>query len=364
MGKHIRRLLWKGKSWNDWRIRNPHAPVDLTAICTFGREFRHTNFRSVNLEMAKFGDCTFFECDLSDVRLFNSHFDDCHIQECRLDDMCVAGMRLEYSTIQASSACRIDFGGSRLNDCQVFGIAFTDCSFEGAMLIRVQFVNCSFEGTDFKGSVVSDLGFLNCDLSGSRGLEEAHHVGPSSIGLDTVGRSGGLPSEFLVGSGTSRQVAEAISQIGPGPAQEKNLASCFISYSTHDSEFASLLTKDLRDAGVRVWMFPDDAQWGGPLWGEIDRGIHDHDRLIAVLSSNYFSSGACQRELERALARKDREVREVLFPIRLDDTVFEGWDHYLKGDVQRLVIGDFTEYRDTVAYRASLKRLIAALRMH
>ena len=39
--------------------------------------------------------------------------------------------------------------------------------------------------------------------------------------------------------------------------------SCFISYSTHDQEFAERLHADLQAKGVRCWFAPHDIKAGG-----------------------------------------------------------------------------------------------------
>lgn len=86
-----------------------------------------------------------------------------------------------------------------------------------------------------------------------------------------------------------------------------------------------------------------------------------YDKLVVILSKASLKSEPVIREIERALQKEQREAKEVLFPIRLDEAIFE-WDHYLKADVVRKVIGDFREWHNATKYDAALKRLIADLR--
>jgi len=53
----------------------------------------------------------------------------------------------------------------------------------------------------------------------------------------------------------------------------------------------------------------------------------------------------------------------VLFPVRLDDHLFDVWDHPRKADVLAKVVGDFRGWnRGTARYGAALGRLMEALR--
>jgi hypothetical protein len=84
--------------------------------------------------------------------------------------------------------------------------------------------------------------------------------------------------------------------------------------------------------------------------------------LIAVCSEDSLTSPAVLREIERALQREDREKKNVLFPIRIDDYVFEGWDHERKADVVKKVVGDFRNWKGPDSYAKALERLLRDLR--
>jgi hypothetical protein len=67
--------------------------------------------------------------------------------------------------------------------------------------------------------------------------------------------------------------------------------------------------------------------------------------------------------LDEELRRKQagRTDWRVLFPIRLDDSIFSidaGW----ASDVQRRHIGDFRRWRDDDSYQAALQRLLRDLK--
>ena len=135
----------------------------------------------------------------------------------------------------------------------------------------------------------------------------------------------------------------------------------FISYSTKDDDFAQRLFADLQTKNVRCYKFDRDAKWGAPVWGEIDTAIRHYDKLVVICSKQSLESPAVIREIERALKKEDREHRNVLFPIRIDDYLFDEWDHPRKADVVSKVIGDFRGANDLAAYSKAFPRFLDAL---
>ena len=73
------------------------------------------------------------------------------------------------------------------------------------------------------------------------------------------------------------------------------------------------------------------------------------------------------REIERALQKEDDLARqgkdaEVLFPIRLDDYIFTGWEHHRKADVTAKNVGDFRQWKSRDDYQKALDRLLRDLK--
>jgi hypothetical protein len=67
------------------------------------------------------------------------------------------------------------------------------------------------------------------------------------------------------------------------------------------------------------------------------------------------------REIERALQKEDREHRNVLFPVRIDDYLFDAWEHSRKADVVSKVAGDFRGWKNHAAYAQAFPRFLDAL---
>jgi len=170
---------------------------------------------------------------------------------------------------------------------------------------------------------------------------------------------GQIPMQFLQGCGCPNQFIEFVAAQAKTPIK---YYSCFISYNTKDSVFCERLYSDLQKSNIRTWYFPHSAKWGEPVWSEISSTIKIYDRIIVICSRNSLISGPVLREIERALDREDKEKRNILFPIRIDDFVFEEWQHPRKRDLLTKVVGDFVGWNESeVKYEECFRRLLAAL---
>ena len=112
----------------------------------------------------------------------------------------------------------------------------------------------------------------------ANGLDSVIHIGPSTIGIDTLFRSKGkIPEAFLRGCGVPETVIDSVAF--PDRLDEPiQFYSCFISYSTKDEEFAEAAARSNGPGeGFRVWFAPEDIQGGKKLHEQIDRAIQVHD---------------------------------------------------------------------------------------
>ena len=194
----------------------------------------------------------------------------------------------------------------------------------------------------------------------TKGLETVFHFSPSTIGIDTIYQSkGNIPDVFLRGAGVPEDMIAYVRSLR---GKVIDFFSCFISHSAKDKPFCERLYADLQAKGVRTWYFPEDAKWGETVWGEIDRGIKIYDKLVIVLSENSLQSKPVLREVQRSLDREDKEHKNILFPIRIDDYIFDKWEHERKADVLEKVVGDFSGWdKDAAKYQKAFDKLLKGL---
>jgi hypothetical protein len=140
--------------------------------------------------------------------------------------------------------------------------------------------------------------------------------------------------------------------------------SCFISYSSPDEIFARRLHTDLQDHGVRCWFAPHDLRPGQLIRKGVDEAIHLQDKLLLILSEHSVESGWVSYEVETALTREIQQKREILFPIRIDDTISQSTTDWARKLWDQRHIGDFRQWTDPEHYQKVFQRLLRDLKQH
>jgi len=322
--QHLRILKQGTDAWNRWRLENPEIEPDLSWA-----DLRWANLRGANLSGANLMRADLRWANLSGANLI--------------------GADLIGADLSGADLSRADLSWAKLSWANLSGADLR--------LANLGWANLS--GAYLSGALIGWIVFASVDLRGVKGLDKVHHIGPSTIGIDTIYLSQGeIPEVFLRGAGVPDGFIKYMHSL-TGKALQ--FYSCFISYSDKDRDFVERLYADLQREGVRTWYFPEDAKWGESVWGEIDRGIKIYDKIIVVCSRNSLQSGPVLREIERALQREDREHKNILFPITIDDYVFNEWKHERQADVLKKVVGDFRAWRDYSSYQKAFGKLFEGL---
>ena len=230
--------------------------------------------------------------------------------------------------------------------------------------------NATLSRADLRDAIIGTTIFGNNDLSSVKGLDNVHHWGPSTIGIDTIYNSGGkIPDVFLRGCGVGEDFIRFLPSL-LGAVEPFQLYSCFISYSAKDEEFANRLHSRLRDAKARVWFAPEDIKGGEKIYEQIERAIQLHDRLLLVLSENSLRSNWVETEIRKAIETEKRENRRKLFPIRITDyETLKKWRCFdadsgrdLAVEVREYFIPDFSNWKNHDSFEAAFDKLLRDLR--
>lgn len=303
--------------WNKERVVPVElnlSNIDLSGLMVLGMNFSLLNFYNSNLSKTVFHDC----------RFIGTSFENSNIQEVHL-------------------------WGSYLSNANL-----KNASLKGSNIQSTTFRWCNLKNTDFSDV---ELGSCNIDsnLNLAKGLDKISHLTPSTVSIKTILKMKDNFSEvFLRGCGLQDKEIEYFKNRKDDESDPYN--SCFISYSTKDEEFVVKLHSDLQNKGIRCWKWNCNAKTGNDLWEEIDQAIHKYDKLLLVASKVSLTSPAVNREIERAIRREDELYDQknkgmytgstnVLFPIRLDDYIFENWENPRKADVTKKVIADAREWK-------------------
>jgi hypothetical protein len=121
--------------------------------------------------------------------------------------------------------------GAILTGANLKGVDLREANLVGANLSHVLLGDAKFEG-----AIVGSTIFGGVDLSSCSGLDSVEHVGPSTVGVDTIINSRGrIPEIFLRVVGLPDKWITYIPSLTGDGIQ---FFSCFISYSRKDKPFA------------------------------------------------------------------------------------------------------------------------------
>ncbi len=311
--------------WNSWRQRNPRVVPDLS------------------------------EADLTGANLTNAN----------LSLASLAGARLRAADLRNADLLAADLERADLRNANLRGSRFNGTNLAQASLVGADLGRAVIFGSDLRGAEIRNAKmFLTViamtNLSGVKGLGAVVHLGPSTIGIDTIYLSkGSIPAAFLRGAGVPENFITYAASLA-GCAFE--FFSCFISYASKDHAFVERLHTDLQNKGVRCWFAPEDLGIGEKTRAAIDESIRVHDKLLLVLSKYSTASDWVEQEVETALANERLHKRLVLLPIRIDDAVMKintGWPALIKNSRN---IGDFKKWKEYDAYQKALNRLLRDLK--
>jgi uncharacterized protein YjbI with pentapeptide repeats len=328
--EHLELLAQGPKAWNAWRLQHPDVRPDL----------RGASRKNANLSGADLSGTDLTDANLNYTELFHANLNAATLMRANL-----TGANLEYAILLGANLTRANLTRANLN--------YTD-------LPEANLREANLTGANLTGAFTGHTLFRNVDLSTVRGLDAVKHVGPSTIGIDTIYRSHGKIADlFLRGCGVPDTFITYMRSL---TETAFDFYSCFISYSTKDQTFADRLYADLQAKGVRCWLASEDLKIGERFRSRIDQSIRIHDKLLLVLSEHSIRSPWVESEVEAAFEREHREKKTVLFPIRLDDAVMdtnEAW----AADIRRTRhIGDFTGWDQHAKHLKALERLMRDLK--
>jgi uncharacterized protein YjbI with pentapeptide repeats len=336
--EHMTKIKEGVAAWNDWRKANPQAEPDLSRANLWGADLHAADLSGANLRRANLGKVNLHRSDARGAELVGADLTEADLVEANLTRANLTGSNLKWANLARSE------------------------------LVGTNFTRVSLAGSNFAGAGIWNTTFVDCDLSAVQGLETIQHIGPSSIAIDTIYRSGGqIPESFLRGCGVPDDFITSMKSLIANPAE---FYSCFISYSFADQDFAERLHSDLQNKGVRCWFAPHDIQGGKKLHEQIDEAIRLHDKVLLILSPHSMESEWVKTEISKARKREVRDQRRVLFPIRLAPfDAMRDWELFdadtgkdSAREIREYFIPDFSNWKNHDSYREAFRHLMSDLK--
>jgi uncharacterized protein YjbI with pentapeptide repeats len=306
--------------------------ADLAEANLIGADLAEARLMTANLQLARLREANLSGVDLYGADLIGAELTEANLREANLAD----GTNLTEANLSGANLSRADLSGAVLTDANLTG------------------------GANLTEAIFYETTLSNIDLSACENLDSIKHRGPSSIDIRTLQRSGRLPLPFLRGVGLPDMLIDYLPSLLGQAIQHY---SCFISYSSEDDDFVCRLHADLQDKGVRCWFAPHDMKIGAKILDTLDEAIRLRDKVLLVLSEASIASEWVEDEVTKAFEEERQRSGVVLFPVRLDDAVFdtkEAWAAKLRAGRN---IGDFRRWKDHDAYQKALERVLRDLRV-
>lgn len=368
-------LLKQGvETWNKWRTaahRNipDLSAADLSATDLTSRNLSRANLKGARLRRADLMRTNLYradlrEADMRDADLTNSDLRDANLSMVNLSEANLGGADLTYA----------DLSRAELREASLISAVLTRTDLSAASLNNAELGSTRIErsllvGTDFRGASVLQTIFADVDLSSCIGLDLVKHMGPSTLGVDSIIRSKGqIPNVFLRGVGLPDEWIDYIPSLVGEAIQ---FFSCFISYSSLDKAFAIRLYDALQAKGIRCWFDEKQLLPGDDISRQLERGIHLWDKFLLCASKNSLTSwwveGEIQTSLDKERALQKERGQQVLkvIPLNLDDYIrSDQWDlGVFAKKISNRVSADFRGWdKPGFNFNEQVARVIKALR--
>ena len=346
--------------WNRWRHAVSRPGVPPVKFNLHGADFSGINLSNADLSLVGLKDSVFDGADLTSVDLSGADLSGSSLIRAGLLDAQMVNTNLVGAHLLGAV-----MASAKLAWATLVGADLTMAILTGAVFSRTWLTDANFSSAILGGTVFGDV-----DLRTVKGLETVNHRGPSTIGLDTLFRSGGsIPKRFLLDAGIPEEFIRNIPSL-TSAKEAVEFYSCFISFSFKDEEFARHLRGRMRDEKLRVWFAPEDGKGGRKLHEQIETQIQVQDKLLLLLSEASMKSEWVATEVYHARQREIREKRQVLFPIAL--CPFEEirkWKCFdadsgkdMAREVREYLIPDFSTWKDHDKFEDEFKKLLRDLK--
>ncbi len=315
--------------------------LTLKDIHLFEFEITDCVFEDCILEQSFFYFGTFINCDfincsfqwskIIDSSVINSNLLNCEIIGLDIDDVESKNFYIK----NGSDVSDLRINSAKLNlqlENSFISNAFfkshnlgllNNLSFFECLINNSNFINLNLESESFNSSTINLNHFANCKLSdktfnSNNKTTDAHF---NTLDFQSVLISENLPFPILQNTfGINKYDIKTYIK---GITSKIEYQSIFISYSTVDKDFATVLNLKLNKYGVSTFLWEKDAPGGMLLEDIMDAGIKSKDRLLFIASKNSLKSAACHFELTEGRKKQEKSWERVLFPIHIDNYLFE-----------------------------------------
>ncbi len=343
------------------------SEVDLSGASLVGVNLYRANLIRANLVQANLSGADLQRCELVEAKLMAANLPNSKLTGAGLENADLRNADLSHSYMWSTSFERANLHETNLSHCHINHSYLIHTDLSKADLRNTIFTKTTSFNADFSNAICANTIFSDVDLSMARGLGEIHHGGPSTIGIDTIYKSGGnIPEVFLRGCGVPASMITYAKSLVVKPI---DYYSCFISYSHENKSFAQRLDDTLYSRGIRVWRDDTHLLPGDEFSEEIVRGIRHWDKVLVCCSEHSLKSWWVDNEIEIALAKERQLTNErgervkVLIPLNVDNYLLSKDCDYNKKEIilKRLAANFVGWEHDNALFDREIENVIRAL---
>jgi len=378
--EHLAILRQGVEVWIAWRKANPDVQPDLQAEnppkARAGRaNLEGANLRAVDLHEVDLRGAFLEGANLEGANLHEADLRGAYLEGAYLEGAILAEANLREADLYMANLLRASLNGAdlymaNLAEVNLRRASLDSANLRGASLTVANLHGASLHRANLKGARLHGTIFADNDLSNIKGLDEVIHLGPSTIGIDTLVKSKGKISEaFLRGCGVPNSLIEYLPSL-LGAMEPIQFYSCFISYSTKDEAFAKRIHSKMRDNNLRVWFANEDLKGGYKLHEQIDEAIRVYDKFIIVLSPESLRSKWVMNEVRRTRKAELANNQRKFFPIALMDYgELEDWECLdpetgmdLAAEIREYYVPDFRDWKNHDSFEKAFAQLLGGLK--
>lgn len=377
---HLEIIKKGAHAWNKWREENPDILPDLfkanlSYVNLYGINLKKANLWEARLKNATMRRADLSGCDLCFADVSGADLAGADLRDANLTEADMSGANLSwtdirranlwganlsrtnmsYSDLSNADLNEVDLGAADMSMVNLRGTNLNDANMQETRLSHADFSGVSLANADMTKAHLEWSKFGDVDLSQVIGLETVRHLGPSTLGIDTIFRSEfNIPKIFLKGCGVPPDFIDFIK--APDTTMTR-FSSCFITCAEEDLEFSEKLLSALQNKSVRCWLAPDQMK-------NEEKFRHDVrmlDILLLILSENTINKEWMETGAFTVLKEEDKQKRIILFPVRIDEAVLESELDWLGKLRENRQIIDFSGWEENELFENAVTALLATI---
>ena len=341
------------------------AGADLTGCNLRQAVLDGANLHSAFLSRSNLSRATFTRASMGGCSLVRSNVSSANLQAADLTGADLSSSDLSYANLEGANLsganlASADLSWANLSHANLRGANITATSLvmadlTGADLRDAYLINPRLESAIFQSTTLGITKFINCDLNKIIGLETARHLGPSTIGLDTLAKSGGsIPRAFLEGAGVAPPLISAQDSL---VGVTRDYPAVLIVGSTEDRDLAERLGLGLRASQMPCWSIAADDELATQS-GEISLAHSNYyDRLVLLCTARSLEvPQTCQHFAELAAGNHSGAI-----VVLAADGMLYSRDDRLCTTLKAGLVLDFRDWENADTYEAALAALVQTL---